>query len=169
MDHFSIFWPICMNCVTNNNSTQCQWLYKLTQFQRTIASRAFLSLSFYRAALGRVCMKLVVVMGITWIADVLSWAHNVWITQSNAHNTQTIDVHSFSHGVRYYFFYIMDSINALQGVLIFLVVASQPQVNKPFIRLLWFSFFFLHVYFCLLNSSCMAAASRFIFCYLDRL
>lgn len=73
-------------------------------------------------------MKLVVVMGITWIADVLSWAHNVWITQGNAHDTKAIDISAVSHGVRYYFFYIMDSINALQGVLIFLVVASQPQV-----------------------------------------
>lgn len=28
----------------------------------------------YRAALGRVCLKLVIVMGVTWICDVLSWA-----------------------------------------------------------------------------------------------
>lgn len=82
----------------------------------------------YSAALGRVCMKLVVVMGITWIADVLSWAHNVWISQGNTNDVKNIDIYSVSHGVRYYFFYIMDSINALQGVLIFLVVASQPQV-----------------------------------------
>lgn len=82
----------------------------------------------YRAALGRVCMKLVVVMGITWIADVLSWAHNVWISQGNTNDVKNIDIYSVSHGVRYYFFYIMDSINALQGVLIFFVVASQPQV-----------------------------------------
>ena len=36
----------------------------------------------YRAALGRVCLKLVIVMGVTWIVDVLSWAiggpHYVW-------------------------------------------------------------------------------------------
>jgi hypothetical protein len=36
----------------------------------------------YRAALGRVCLKLVIVMGVTWIVDVLSWAiggpHYIW-------------------------------------------------------------------------------------------
>ncbi|XP_025834361.1 probable G-protein coupled receptor Mth-like 1 [Agrilus planipennis] len=59
-----------------------------------------------RAALGRVCMKLVVVMGVTWIADVLSWAvggpQELW--------------------------YITDIINTLQGVFIFIVVGCQPQV-----------------------------------------
>ncbi|XP_063702593.1 probable G-protein coupled receptor Mth-like 1 [Culicoides brevitarsis] len=66
-----------------------------------------------RAALGRVCMKLVIVMGITWIADVLSWAiggpHHIW--------------------------YVTDIINALQGVFIFIVVASQPQVQIALRRL----------------------------------
>uniref|UniRef100_A0A336LR90 CSON011196 protein n=1 Tax=Culicoides sonorensis TaxID=179676 RepID=A0A336LR90_CULSO len=66
-----------------------------------------------RAALGRVCMKLVIVMGITWIADVLSWAiggpHHIW--------------------------YVTDIINALQGVFIFIVVASQPQVQVALRRL----------------------------------
>lgn len=66
-------------------------------------------------------MKLVVIMGITWIADVLSWAHNVALKNSNIYST--------THDVRYYFWYMMDTINALQGVLIFLVVASQPQVR----------------------------------------
>lgn len=80
---------------------------------------------FHSAALGRVCMKLVVVMGVTWLFDVLSWAHNVWISEVNA----TKDSNSLTHGVRYYFWYVMDAINALQGVLIFLVVASQPQVT----------------------------------------
>lgn len=36
----------------------------------------------FRAALGRVCLKLVIVMGVTWICDVLSWAiggpHYIW-------------------------------------------------------------------------------------------
>lgn len=73
------------------------------------------------AALGRVCIKLVVIMGVTWIADVLSWAHNVAMKDSS--------IHIIKHDVRYYFWYIMDAINALQGVLIFLVVASQPQVS----------------------------------------
>lgn len=73
------------------------------------------------AALGRVCIKLVVIMGVTWVADVLSWAHNVAVKDSNNYST--------NHNVRYYFWYIMDAINALQGVLIFIVVASQPQVN----------------------------------------
>ncbi|XP_031619298.1 probable G-protein coupled receptor Mth-like 1 [Contarinia nasturtii] len=71
-----------------------------------------------RAALGRVCMKLVVVMGITWCGDVLSWAHNVWLPK-NANQ---------SPDVPFYFWYVIDTINALQGVWIFLVVASQPQV-----------------------------------------
>lgn len=66
-------------------------------------------------------MKLVVIMGITWIADVLSWAHNVAMKSNNIYST--------THDIRYYFWYVMDTINALQGVLIFLVVASQPQVR----------------------------------------
>lgn len=68
-------------------------------------------------------MKLVVVMGLTWAADVLSWVHTVWNSDSN-----TMKMDSITGDVRYYFWYIMDGINALQGVLIFLVVASQPQV-----------------------------------------
>ncbi|XP_044249734.1 probable G-protein coupled receptor Mth-like 1 [Drosophila takahashii] len=59
-----------------------------------------------KSALGRVCLKLVVVMGVTWIADILSWAvggpHGVW--------------------------FFTDLINALQGVFIFIVVGCQPQV-----------------------------------------
>lgn len=65
-------------------------------------------------------MKLVIIMGVTWFADVLSWAHNVAMKDSN--------IQTIKHDVRYYFWYIMDAINALQGVLIFLIVASQPQV-----------------------------------------
>lgn len=61
----------------------------------------------YRAALGRVCMKLVIVMGITWIIDVISWAiggpHYIWL--------------------------VTDVINALQGLFIFMVVCIQPQVR----------------------------------------
>lgn len=60
----------------------------------------------YRAALGRVCMKLVIVMGVTWIIDVISWAV----------------------GGQYYIWYVTDVINALQGLFIFLVVGLQPQV-----------------------------------------
>ncbi|XP_014246462.1 probable G-protein coupled receptor Mth-like 1 [Cimex lectularius] len=59
-----------------------------------------------RAALGRVCLKLVVVMGVTWVADVVSWAV----------------------GGPDYIWYLTDIINALQGVLIFAVVGCQPQV-----------------------------------------
>ncbi|KAL7031918.1 hypothetical protein ACKWTF_007172 [Chironomus riparius] len=59
-----------------------------------------------RAALGRVCMKLVIVMGVTWIIDVISWAV----------------------GGQYYIWYVTDVINALQGLFIFLVVGLQPQV-----------------------------------------
>lgn len=60
----------------------------------------------YRAALGRVCMKLVIVMGITWIIDVISWAI----------------------GGPNYIWYATDVINALQGLFIFMVVCIQPQV-----------------------------------------
>ncbi|KAF5307998.1 hypothetical protein FQR65_LT06566 [Abscondita terminalis] len=59
-----------------------------------------------RAALGRVCMKLVVVMGVTWIADVVS----------------------FAVGGPQELWYLTDFINCLQGVLIFIVVGCQPQV-----------------------------------------
>ncbi|CAK1552714.1 unnamed protein product [Leptosia nina] len=57
-----------------------------------------------RAALGRVCAKLVVVMGVTWGADVVSWAA----------------------GGPEYVWYATDLVNALQGVFIFLVVGCQP-------------------------------------------
>ncbi|XP_071054468.1 probable G-protein coupled receptor Mth-like 1 isoform X2 [Onthophagus taurus] len=59
-----------------------------------------------RAALGRVCLKLVIVMGVFWIADIISWAvggpHEYW--------------------------YSTDIFNCLQGVFIFIVVGCQPQV-----------------------------------------
>lgn len=67
----------------------------------------------YRAALGRVCMKLVIVMGITWIIDVISWAI----------------------GGQYYIWYVTDVINALQGLFIFMVVCIQPQVGCALISL----------------------------------
>lgn len=64
----------------------------------------------YRAALGRVCVKLVIVMGVTWICDVLSWAV----------------------GGPQHFWYVSDIINSLQGLFIFIVVGCQPQVrNSP--------------------------------------
>ncbi|KAL1450488.1 hypothetical protein WDU94_002852 [Cyamophila willieti] len=59
-----------------------------------------------RAMLGRVCLKLVIVMGITWVADILSWAI----------------------GGPAYMWYFTDIINTLQGLLIFIVVGCQPQV-----------------------------------------
>ncbi|XP_075155410.1 adhesion G-protein coupled receptor methuselah-like 1 [Haematobia irritans] len=59
-----------------------------------------------KTALGKVCLKLVVVMGVTWIVDVLSWIiggpDSAW--------------------------FVTDLVNALQGVFIFLVVGCQPQV-----------------------------------------
>ncbi|XP_003706514.2 adhesion G-protein coupled receptor methuselah-like 1 [Megachile rotundata] len=66
-----------------------------------------------RAALGRVCMKLVVVMGVTWVADVVSWAV----------------------GGPQYIWYFTDMINAFQGVLIFAVVGCQPQVRAAVKRI----------------------------------
>lgn len=69
---------------------------------------------FFRAALGRVCWKLVVVMGVTWIADIISWMaggpQHLWLPT--------------------------DIINTLQGVFIFIVVACQPQVFAA-IKRLW--------------------------------
>lgn len=62
----------------------------------------------YRAALGRVCIKLVVVMGVTWIVDVVSWAV----------------------GGPHYFWYFSDIVNSLQGLFIFIVVGCQPQVRN---------------------------------------
>lgn len=50
------------------------------------------------------CAKLVVVMGVTWSADVVSWAA----------------------GGPEYVWYATDLLNALQGVFIFLVVGCQP-------------------------------------------
>jgi G protein-coupled receptor Mth (Methuselah protein) len=51
-------------------------------------------------------MKLVIVMGLTWVIDVLSW---------------------FIGGPDY-LWYATDLINALQGLFIFIVVGCQPQV-----------------------------------------
>ncbi|XP_037910901.1 probable G-protein coupled receptor Mth-like 1 isoform X2 [Hermetia illucens] len=69
-----------------------------------------------RAALGRVCLKLVVVMGVTWVADIISWMvggpQSVW--------------------------YVTDLINALQGVFIFIVVGCQPQVWSA-VKRIWSS------------------------------
>ena len=59
-----------------------------------------------KTALGKVCLKLVVVMGVTWIVDVISWlvgGPDCW-------------------------WFVTDLINAVQGVFIFLVVGCQPQV-----------------------------------------
>lgn len=66
-----------------------------------------------RAALGKVCIKLVIVMGVTWIIDVISWAV----------------------GGPHYLWYVTDVINAMQGVLIFIVVGCQPQVWSALKRL----------------------------------
>ncbi|XP_034934863.1 probable G-protein coupled receptor Mth-like 1 [Chelonus insularis] len=66
-----------------------------------------------RAALSRVCFKLVIVMGVTWIADVISWAI----------------------GGPSYLWYFTDLINALQGVFIFIVVGWQPQVRSSLKRI----------------------------------
>ncbi|CAD6219704.1 GSCOCG00011523001-RA-CDS [Cotesia congregata] len=60
-----------------------------------------------RAALGRVCLKLVIVMGVTWVADIISWAV----------------------GGPNYLWYFTDLLNALQGLFIFIVVGWQPQVR----------------------------------------
>ncbi|XP_011642503.1 probable G-protein coupled receptor Mth-like 1 [Pogonomyrmex barbatus] len=65
-----------------------------------------------RATLGRMCMKLVIVMGITWVADVVSWAV----------------------GGPQYIWYFTDMINAFQGVLIFMAVGCQPQVRAALKR-----------------------------------
>ncbi|XP_071442971.1 probable G-protein coupled receptor Mth-like 1 [Hetaerina americana] len=67
-----------------------------------------------RATLSRVCLKLVVVMGVTWIADIISWA-----------------VGGPAHA-----WYITDLINGLQGVFIFVVVGCQPQVWAA-LRRMW--------------------------------
>ncbi|CRK90996.1 CLUMA_CG004684, isoform A [Clunio marinus] len=66
-----------------------------------------------RAALGRVCLKLVIVMGVTWIVDVLSWAV----------------------GGPHYIWYFSDIVNSLQGLFIFIVVGCQPQVWSALKRL----------------------------------
>lgn len=52
-------------------------------------------------------------MGVTWCADVISWAV----------------------GGPHYIWYLTDLINALQGVFIFVVVGCQPQVNGFIIKI----------------------------------
>lgn len=60
-----------------------------------------------------VCIKLVVVMGVLWITDAISWAvggpQEIW--------------------------YLTDFINSLHGVFIFIVVGCQPQVSNLLITL----------------------------------
>lgn len=60
------------------------------------------------------CLKLVIVMGITWVVDVMSWVI----------------------GGPDYVWYLTDLVNALQGVLIFIVVGCQPQVWMA-LRRMW--------------------------------
>lgn len=82
-------------------------------FSVRVCMCVFVCLFINRAALGRVCIKLVVVMGITWILDFLSWIHT------------TLDGNN-----RHAFWIVPDLINALHGVFIFIVVGCQPQVNR---------------------------------------
>ncbi|XP_053662114.1 probable G-protein coupled receptor Mth-like 1 [Anopheles marshallii] len=88
-------------------------LWKRDDVKSTTERRGLVSSPSYSAALGRVCLKLVVVMGVTWVADVISWAvggpNYIWI--------------------------VTDLINALQGVFIFIVVGCQPQVWAAMKRL----------------------------------
>ncbi|XP_001606811.2 probable G-protein coupled receptor Mth-like 1 isoform X2 [Nasonia vitripennis] len=65
-----------------------------------------------RAALGKVCLKLVVVMGVPWIFEVISWMA----------------------GGPAFLWYVTDLCNAAQGVLIFIVVGCQPQVRAALKR-----------------------------------
>ena len=69
----------------------------------------------YRAALGKVCLKLVVVMGVPWILDVLSWL----LPSLN------------------FLWYVTDLLNAAQGVFKFMVVGCQPQVRAALKKRLW--------------------------------
>lgn len=59
-----------------------------------------------RTGLSHICLRLVIIMGITWIVDLLSWAI----------------------GGPTYVWFLTDLVNALQGVFIFIVVGCQPQV-----------------------------------------
>lgn len=60
------------------------------------------------------CLKLVVVMGVTWVADVVSWVAGGPVS----------------------LWYATDFVNALQGVLIFAVVGCQPHVWAA-VKRLW--------------------------------
>ncbi|XP_058125811.1 probable G-protein coupled receptor Mth-like 1 isoform X1 [Anopheles ziemanni] len=88
-------------------------LWKRDDVKSTTERRGLVSSPSYSAALGRVCLKLVVVMGVTWVADVISWAV----------------------GGPNYLWIVTDLINALQGVFIFIVVGCQPQVWAAMKRL----------------------------------
>lgn len=67
-----------------------------------------------KTALRKVCLKLVVVMGITWIADVISWII----------------------GGPQHLWHFADIVNTFQGVLIFLVVGCQRVVLTSLKRIL---------------------------------
>lgn len=59
-------------------------------------------------------MKLVIVMGVTWLFDLISWAHSAWF------------------GGSYVIWIVTDLINTLQGVFIFIVIGCQPQVRNRY-------------------------------------
>lgn len=101
-------------------------------------------------------MKLVIIMGVTWVADVFSWANSVVEKNSN--------IPTIKHDVHYYFWYTMDAINALQGVLIFVVVATQPQVHRTFSHLVW-QMFFGYIF----SESVITLFVSFLFVYLFQL
>ncbi len=95
--------------LATSTEATCYTVYLYTLLFRTapqyfsfIASRTFVG----RTALSHICLKLVIVMGITWIVDVLSWII----------------------GGPDYVWYLTDLVNCLQGVFIFIVVGCQPQV-----------------------------------------
>lgn len=86
--------------------------------------------------LSRICIKLVVVMGCTWICDVASWAHSLWYDDL------------------YYVWIITDLINTLQGVFIFIVIGCQHQVwilirhTESHTSIGWRSLFFCFALLC---------------------
>ncbi|XP_031618903.1 probable G-protein coupled receptor Mth-like 1 [Contarinia nasturtii] len=65
-----------------------------------------------RTTLGKICMKLACVMGVTWVFDLISWTHSAWF------------------GGSHYIWIVTDLINTLQGVFIFIVIGCQPQVSN---------------------------------------
>lgn len=102
-----------------NHKLGLTFLTKLLDINDLQCTLCVLLLSCYvhRATLGKICIKLVIVTGLTWIADVISWAHGAWF------------------GGTYYIWIVTDLINTLQGKFSFTCNLFSPYLPFSFLSI----------------------------------